>query len=149
MPFYSSRQTFLTNVIEIERSCSRFLENSIVTSFLFVYCVHIVSCCVCLRCVFVIYHFHTHGDIVVGLLIISSMLKDGTLFSFSSQYTRLLTATEMAMITSYTISTVNAIPPCTNKIKKTIKNKGSDYAFISPDIKSALNPYIWLFMIIF
>ena len=30
------------NVLEVERSCCHVLENSIVTSFLFVYCIHIV-----------------------------------------------------------------------------------------------------------
>ena len=50
--------TYTIVVIEIERSCSRLSENSIVTLFLFVSNVH--SCCVRLRCVFVIYLFHTH-----------------------------------------------------------------------------------------
>ena len=49
-----------------ERSWSRIFVLSlsrdfIATSFLFVYCVHIASCCIRLRSVFVIYLFHTHG----------------------------------------------------------------------------------------
>ena len=59
------------NVLEVDRSCSRLLENSIATSFLFVYNVH--YCCVRLRCDFVIYLFHTHTVVVVGLLITSPM----------------------------------------------------------------------------
>ena len=55
----------LKNVLEVE--CS------IVTLFLFVYSVDIVSCCVSLRCVLVIYLFYTHTDIVVGLLITRSV----------------------------------------------------------------------------
>ena len=59
--------------IVVEHSCFRFLKSSIATPFLFVYCVHIASCCVRLRCILVIYLFHTHTDVIVGLLITTSM----------------------------------------------------------------------------
>ena len=60
----------ITNILEMERSCSRLLENSI-KIFLFVYNVH--SCCVCLHCAFITYLFHTHTDVVVCSLITCSM----------------------------------------------------------------------------
>ena len=40
--YFNSLSKQLTNVLEEECLCSRFLENSIVTTLLFVYCVHIV-----------------------------------------------------------------------------------------------------------
>ena len=60
-----------SHVLKVEHSVSRLLEYSTGTSFLFVYNVH--SCCVRLRCAFVIYLFHTHTDVVVALLITISM----------------------------------------------------------------------------
>ena len=36
----------LTNVLKVAYSCSRFRKNSIATSLLFLYCVHIVYCCI-------------------------------------------------------------------------------------------------------
>ena len=59
------------NILEVKRSCSHLLEKSIATSFLFVYNAHI--CCICLDYVFIVYLFHCHTDVVVGLLITSSM----------------------------------------------------------------------------
>ena len=61
----------IMNVLEVENLCSRLLENSIASSFLFVYYIH--SSCVRLRYAFVIYIFHTHTDIVVGILKTSSL----------------------------------------------------------------------------
>ena len=61
----------ITNVLKVARSYSRLLENSIATSYLFVY--NVRSCCVYVHCVFVIYLFHYHTDVVVRLLMSISM----------------------------------------------------------------------------
>ena len=58
-------------VLDVESSRLPLLENSMTITF-FVYCVDSACCSVGLRCVFVIYLFHTHTDVVVGLLITSS-----------------------------------------------------------------------------
>ena len=47
------------------------LEDSIGTSFVFMY--NLRSCCVYLCCAFVVYRFHAHSNVVVDLLITSSM----------------------------------------------------------------------------
>ena len=70
-PFLIQHNQNFRYVLGAERPCSRLLDNSIATSFLFVYNAH--SCCFRLRCAFVTYLFHTHTDIVVGLLITGSM----------------------------------------------------------------------------
>ena len=54
-------------LLEMERSCSRLFENSIATSFLFVYNVQPFS--VRLRWALIICLFHTNTNVVVGLLI--------------------------------------------------------------------------------
>ena len=58
-------------VLEVEYLGFRLLQNSFGITFLFVYNVH--SCYVRLRCAFVIHLFHTYADVVVSLLISSSM----------------------------------------------------------------------------
>ena len=57
LAFLKSNAISIMNVPEVECSCSGLLGNTIVTSFLLVYNVHL--CCVRLRCAFIIYLFHT------------------------------------------------------------------------------------------
>ena len=46
LDFVYTHANSLMKILELECSCIRLLENSIATSLLFVYCAHIVCCCV-------------------------------------------------------------------------------------------------------
>ena len=58
----------LMNILEVECSCSKFFENSIATSLLFVYFIYIACCCVHL----LVYPLFFHTD-VVGFLVTNSL----------------------------------------------------------------------------